>query len=75
MVGSFVNDKLESMWKEVVVAKINTLIRHLPGGSKDSQPQGRDLNPGPPEYEPFNYEHRLFERDVLWERNMTVCDV
>jgi hypothetical protein len=52
-----VNDELEKMWKEAVVA-FKLLSRHLSEGTdeyhetpQDSRPPGRDLNPGPPEYE------------------------
>jgi hypothetical protein len=54
-----VNDELERMWKEAPVAKFKMLSQHLLGGTEenhenlnqDSQSPGRDLNPGPPEYE------------------------
>jgi hypothetical protein len=47
------------MWKEAAVAKFKVLYRYLPGGTEknheklgqDSQTPGRDLKPGPPEYE------------------------
>jgi hypothetical protein len=53
-----VNDALERMRKEAVVALFKVLPRHLPGGTEEKQKitqdrrsPGRDLNPGPPEYE------------------------
>jgi hypothetical protein len=46
-----------------VLAKIEVFCRHLPGGTEEDyeiynecQCQGRDLNPGPPEYEVSNTE-------------------
>jgi hypothetical protein len=53
------NDELERMWKEAVVAKFKVLLfRHFPGGTEKNQnvsqhslSPGRNLNPGPPEYE------------------------
>jgi hypothetical protein len=52
-------DEFVRMWNEAIVAYFKVLFRYLPGGTeknkeKDSQDrwsQGRNLNPGPPEYE------------------------
>jgi hypothetical protein len=52
-----VNNELERMWKEAVVAQFKVLSRHLPRTKEnyeipqDSRCLGRYLNPGPPEYE------------------------
>jgi hypothetical protein len=52
-----VNDELEKMWKEAVVA-FKLLSRYFSEGTdeyhetpQDSRSLGRELNPGPPEYE------------------------
>jgi hypothetical protein len=48
-----VNNELERMWKEAVVASFKAL--HFPVLRETRkaliQDSGRDLNPGPPEYE------------------------
>jgi hypothetical protein len=31
-----VNDELERIWKEAVVAKVKVLSQHLPGGTEES---------------------------------------
>jgi hypothetical protein len=54
-----VNEKLEGVWKETVVAFFNVLSWHLPRGTEkttkivgqDIRSLGRDFNPRPPEYE------------------------
>jgi hypothetical protein len=54
-----VNDLLESMWKEVVMALFKVLSWNLPRRteenhedlSQDSRSLGRELNLNPPEYE------------------------
>jgi hypothetical protein len=50
-------NKVENMWKEMVVAKFKTLSRHLPAGTEEDhgeplslQPVS-ELNPRPPENE------------------------
>jgi hypothetical protein len=53
------NDELERIWKEAVVAWFKLLSLHLPGGTEehnanschDSRSPGRDLNLRSPEYE------------------------
>jgi hypothetical protein len=53
------NDGLERMWKEAVVAYLKVLVRLFSGGTEqttknlslDSWSSGRDLNPGPRECE------------------------
>jgi hypothetical protein len=59
MIG-LMNNELERMWKEMVMAQFTALSKHLPGGtrkttkrpcSQDSQPLSQDLNQRPPEYE------------------------
>jgi hypothetical protein len=53
------NHELERIWKEAVVAKLKVLTRYLHGVTDkahknvghDSLSPGRNLNPGPPEYE------------------------
>jgi hypothetical protein len=58
-IGLLMPNELERIWKEAVVAYIQLLPRHLPGGtgenhenlSNNSRSPVRDFNPGPPEYE------------------------
>jgi K+-transporting ATPase c subunit len=52
------NNTLEGIWKEAVVAQCFLLSLYFLGRTKrnhekhqDGRSQGRDLNPGPPEYE------------------------
>jgi hypothetical protein len=48
------NNELERIWKEVVMAWFKVLFKHLPGETEenhDSWYQGLDLNPGALEYE------------------------
>jgi hypothetical protein len=53
-----INDELERIWKEAVLALFQVLSQHLTGElrklmenlSQDSQSPGRDLNLGPPKY-------------------------
>jgi hypothetical protein len=53
-----VNNELERMWKEAVMASFKVLSKHLPGGpeekhehlSQDSPSLGQELNLGPPKY-------------------------
>jgi hypothetical protein len=52
-----VNNELERMWKEVVIAEFKVLLWHLPGGAEQNpeKPQndwslGRDSNPELPRY-------------------------
>jgi hypothetical protein len=50
-----INNELERIWKEVVIAKFKVLLWHLPvwteeNLSQDSQSLDPDLNPGPPKY-------------------------
>lgn len=59
------------MWKKIIVDNIKILTQYLLEKTEDSKRDGRDSNPGPSNYDPLNYECRLFERDVLWERKMT----
>jgi hypothetical protein len=55
-----VNNELEKMWTEMVVAKFKVLYSHSPEGinkireasNYDSRCPGRDLNCAPPEYIP-----------------------
>jgi hypothetical protein len=42
------NNELERIWKEVVVAEYKVLSRTLPEGT---EAPGQDLNPGPTDYE------------------------
>jgi hypothetical protein len=57
MLGYLVNSELEPMQKETIVTWFKALSRRLFGEenhetlSESSQSRGRDLNPGPPEYE------------------------
>jgi hypothetical protein len=54
-----VNDELGRVLKEAVVPNFEALSRHSPGGTEEihemlrqgSRSPGKDLNPGPPEYE------------------------
>jgi hypothetical protein len=53
-----VNNELDRVWKEAVMALFEVLSWHLPEGlrkttkdlGQNSWSPGRDLNPGPPEY-------------------------
>jgi hypothetical protein len=53
------NNELEIIWKEAVVALFKVLSRYLLGKAKENhetlskniRSPGRELNPGPPEYE------------------------
>jgi hypothetical protein len=54
-----VNDELKRVWKDAVVAYFKVLTQNLPGWTErnhenqcqDIRSPGRDLNPGPAEYE------------------------
>jgi hypothetical protein len=56
---SEVNNELEKMWKEAVVAQFKILFRNFLEGPRktmkyfgqNSRPPGRDMNQRPPEYE------------------------
>jgi hypothetical protein len=58
-----VNDELERMWKDAIVAELKVL--HFPGGTEenyhylnqDSRSLDRDLNPGPSEFETGYVNH------------------
>jgi hypothetical protein len=59
MKGWLANDELKRIWNEAVVAQFKVKSQHLPGGTEkthknfiyDNPSPGRDLNPGPSEYE------------------------
>jgi hypothetical protein len=59
MIGWYVNYEFESIWKEAFVAYFKVLSRHSLEEmrktpitlSEDSRYPGRNLNPGPPEYQ------------------------
>jgi hypothetical protein len=53
IIGCFGKNKLERLWKEVIIAKFEVISQYLPGRMKKTkQPSvrmGQDLNPGHPE--------------------------
>jgi hypothetical protein len=36
MIGCLMDNELEGMWKEAVVALLKVLFRHLPGGTEEN---------------------------------------
>jgi hypothetical protein len=36
MIARLINNELERMWKEAIVAKFKVLSRHLPGGTEEN---------------------------------------
>jgi hypothetical protein len=53
------DNELETVWKEAIVAYFKALLRDIPGAEETtislglrSQSQNRELNAGPPEYGP-----------------------
>jgi hypothetical protein len=37
MIGLLMNNELERVWKETVIAVFKVLFRHLPGGTEESR--------------------------------------
>jgi hypothetical protein len=77
MMGWLKDNELERMWKEAVVAFLKVLSRHLPGGTEENDENlsqncrspGRDLSPGPPEYEAGVLTTRFVTR--MQDKNQT----
>jgi hypothetical protein len=75
------NNELERIWNEKVVAQLKELSQHLSGGTEETHENpevnrspGQDLNPGPAEYVDHISVEKL-PKDLLKEKLYPSCGI